>query len=284
MSSGINQNIELFGRTFHVQTEVIPGDSPLVRTTVFVGGRIIGVRETPLADIDGPEEDLRARINAQHALIVDNLHQRIDRFKAAQAAEVDDETSSNILDSIPDLGEVARPFLEGDAILGASIRVRRLLARFRSAVDVTPPRSPEDLVNRLAGARELIEEVVEFPTFADIRIDEQVRFNVLREGIGEWLEGDRNHDDGVGIWSDVVVFSAYLGRINDRRELMDFDRAKVCWALATIATSRDPRSVVDHLGALYGRDVELDRFIEDPDAADGDHLVAALLRLYNERD
>ncbi len=280
--SGVNQNVEVFGRTFHVQTEMISGDRALVRTTVFVGGRIIGVRETKVADLSVPDDELNARINAQHALIVENLHQRIERFQSQRSAAAPLAAGSSLLGEIPDLGAVERPVLDGSPSLGASIRVRRLVARFRGAVDLTPPRGPDDLSDRLEGALALIEEVVGFPTFADIRIDEQVRFNILRDRIRSWVRGEGDHEDGVVIWSDVAVFSSYLGRVNDRRDLIAFDRQMVRWALSIIAAAGTALTIGDQLGALYGRDLELDTVIESGHDADDDEVIRILLRLFAE--
>ena len=76
--------------------------------------------------------------------------------------------------------------------------------------------------------------MMDSPFFSEIRIDEQMRCHLLRDEIGEWLDGPRDPKEANRIWSEVVAFKNYLAEVNHRSELVAFDRRMIEWALAEV--------------------------------------------------
>jgi hypothetical protein len=253
VATGINQNVEIGGRVFHVQTEFITADQPKIETTVFLDGRVVGSRKIPMADDDPSQERLCELRDEQHATIVKNLVSRMASLQAKRAREKPSTIAP---------GEVPDPKTSHG--LRASINARTLIGRFRGAIDVMPPYSHKELSLRLRATVSQIEGIVESPTFSDIRVDEQVRFSLLKERINEWHNGDEDHDTGVRIWSDVVVFSARLGEINCREELARYDQHTLSTAVARIASEGFSDDDLEQLQTLYGLDVQLDRMLDAP--------------------
>jgi hypothetical protein len=254
VATGLNQNVEIGGRVFHVQTEVIAADQQKIETTVFLDGRVVGSRNIPILD-DNPSQDRLCEIrDEQHATIVKNLVSRMANLQAKRARE---KPAADLA-----AGEVPDP--KTSRSLRASINARTLIGRFRGAIDVMPPYSHKELSLRLTATISQIEGIVESPTFSDIRVDEQVRFSLLKERIIEWQSGGQDHDTGVRIWSDVVVFSARLAEINCREELARYDQHTLSKTVARIDSEGVSDADVELLTTLYGLDVQLDRMLDAP--------------------
>jgi hypothetical protein len=265
---------------FHVQTEVIKGKEPKIETTVFLEGRVVGSRLLPAAGPDTTPEQLQSMRDEQHATIVQNLVNRLANLQARRAGEQQGAVPAAPVSE----GEVpAMPSPGSSPSLLASIRARSLIGRFRGAVEVVPPRSHDELIERLAGIAELIDSIVGSPTFSDIRVDEQVRFNLLKERIADWQGSDeKDHDTGVRIWSDVVVLFAYLGKINSRDELRRFDHQLLSSVLPQVESDGMTPKTIANLRSLFGLDVELDRMLDAPDGAGPERWLATLRQLRDD--
>jgi hypothetical protein len=253
VATGINQNVEIGGRVFHVQTEFISADQPKIETTVFLDGRVVGSRKIPMLDDNPSQERLCELRDEQHATIVKNLVSRMANLQAKRAREQPAEVAEGVV-----------PDPKTSVSLRASINARTLIGRFRGAIDVMPPYTHKELSLRLKATVSQIEGIVESPTFSDIRVDEQVRFSLLKERINEWQSGGQDHDTGVRIWSDAVVFSARLGEINCREELARYDQHTLATAVARIDSEGISDDDLELLTTLYGLDVQLDRMLDAP--------------------
>lgn len=268
MISGLNQNVEILGRVFHVQTEVITGDDDRIQrkieTTVFLDGKVVGSRGMPLESRDRSENRIRSRRDQQHLTVIDTLVARMMRLQErpeASSSPFPVAEQGGTAAPVTTEAEPELPCLDDDPILLGAIRVRRLLGRFRAVIDVTPPKSHQELSEHLDKAAKMINNIVSSLTFREIRLDEQVRFNLLKQRIDEWLGGNREHDDGIRIWSRVVVFSAYLREINDRVGLRSVDVKLLDWGIHAISKQGVTKDIVGHLQSLFGVDVALDRLL-----------------------
>lgn len=286
MITGINQNVAILGRDFHVQTEISSQDDEhTVRTRVYVAGRIIGAREMTVTSAD--EAEVKAAMQDQHDTIIDNMRTRLQAIAEAKEAAprppvASDEgvPSESELSSAPRrLTKVALPSLDEIPGVRSSVQVRRLLAGFRNAIDLSPPAGHEALRIRLTGAASLIRDLIGTPTFRDVRVDEQVRFNDLLDRIDTWLADPSDHEAGVQLWSQVAVFSVYLGQVNNRTDLVAFDRRLVMWAMSTLGEEGLSQDLMIQLGHLYGRDLAMDVLLNDPTTMDRDSLMHTLMGL-----
>ncbi len=266
MVSGLNQNVEILGRVFHVQTEVIAGDDSKIQTTVFLEGKVIGSREMPLEANPDSEERVRSQRDQQHVTIVNSLVARMTRLRERRASP--DARPISEPEPAEATAEPTLPYADDDPTLLCAIRVRRLLGRFRDAIDVAPPTNPGELSERLSKATRVINNIVSSLTFREIRLDEQVRFNILKQRIDGWLSSDREHDEGVRIWSEVAVFSAYIAKINDREELIAFDMQLLVWGMHIIRQHGVNGETARQLQSLYGLDVRLDHLLDTPSERD----------------
>ncbi len=283
MIVGINQNVAIFGRDFHVQTEVSSREgSHCIRTRVYLAGRIIGAREQTLEGVD--ETAVKAAMQEQHETIIDNMTSRLQAIAAAKeivppppppavpAAELEPAAPSPRR-----MTKIAVPNLDEIPGVRSSVQIRRLLAGFRNSTNLSPPSGPDALRLRLADAAALMRDIVASPTFAEARVEEQVRFHDLLDRLDAWLAADADHHAAVQLWSQVAVFSAYLGNVNNRHDLMAFDRRLVMWGLSTVGEDGLSPEVVSHLSHLYGRDLALDLLLHDPTSIDRDLLVHTLM-------
>jgi hypothetical protein len=64
---------------------------------------------------------------------------------------------------------------------------------------------------------------------------------------------------------DGELFCAYVWEINNRRDILEFDRRLLGWALATLESGGGARSIRKPLAWLRGRDVHLDDLLDRPE-------------------
>jgi hypothetical protein len=281
MITGLNQNVEVLGRTFHVQTEVTSGDDAKVRTTVFVGGRIVGARESAVDPAECSEDQVREQMNSQHGTIIDNLVKRAvelqaERQKLGMPSTPPEATTQP--QKLP-TKEVPLPRVDAQPRLPSSIQVRQLIGPFSLAFEPTPPSNPVVLRTCLETAARQIDEVMASEIFPGIRLDEQVRFFDLRERLAAWRGGGREPAEGAEIWAEIVVFATHLRKISDRRELVAYDHQLITWALLEVGRNGVRDEAVSHLRNLYGRDPDLDRLLDHPELAAKEALLEVLINL-----
>ena len=69
MIPGLNTNIELGDRRWHVQTELPPGEPPIFRTQVFHEGVVVSTTSTPAPEDASLTDLLRTQRRAHAAAI-----------------------------------------------------------------------------------------------------------------------------------------------------------------------------------------------------------------------
>jgi hypothetical protein len=281
MVDGLNDKVEIFGRVFHVQTEITSGPDPVLQARVFLDGEVVASREVPATPADDADESTTSRLQTLHAQIIENLVNRDIELAAWPTRQELDET-------VPGWGhESARPTPDGvqlpdpdsDAKLQNSLAVRKLIGPFSYTFKPSPFHDPPAVRARLGKAADMIDEIMTASAFEGIRIDEQVRFFDLRERLAGWRGSGHDPDLGAEILLAVVAFAGHLRQINDRRELVVFDHALITWALSELGRNGDNDEVLLKLRSLAGRDVDLDQVLQQPDEFDQQHLLEALLRL-----
>ncbi len=291
MTGGFNQEVEIFGRTYHVQTEL---SDTGIRTEVFHGGTLVATREKPLAAAEREGSHLLVLIQKQHEKILAGVAKRIRQYaerRQAAAADTSDRDTSDRDTSdretpgrgtptpaprpaaaAPTPRSVART--PGGAV-DIGLRVRRFLERFRRRLGPLPRELGGGA--RLERAAEQFAWVVSSPEFPRLRIDEQVRFNLIHDQLESWLRSARDPEEGRRIWSEIRIFDRYLAEINNRAELAAFDRDLLAWALRRLEADGMSDRLREHLALATGRDGELDRLLAAPETA-GDEVWAAELR------
>lgn len=257
--TGFNQDIDVLGRTFHLQTQVFLQPGPCIRTEVFHGGKLMASREAPLeGELTGVDEvALRQMMKEQHLKILASVQDRARRYQERQQAKQDSGTQISVVAS--DQGGALQTADDGEQV-EIALSVRRLFERFRQRLD----RSPGSIAERLRIASKQLQEVLVNPVFSKIRVDEQVRFHLLNEQLQEWLSGVGDEILAQHIWSEISTFNVYLAEVNNRSELAAFDRDLLRWALRKAEEEGVHERTLEHLNMLYGRDVHLDRLLDEP--------------------
>lgn len=291
MISGLNQEVDILGKKFHFQTELTGSGSGSVRTEVFVGGKIVATRESSLGLEEGEKEDeeaIRARMKEVHSKVLTGFVERAKRYQEREqegllpppvrepSGNVDTETVDTLtLDSVRVLvaekqglydtasapSAKISPPSPGSAV--DAIRVRRLFGKFRSQVGADPE-VEDDVAARLERAAAGLEWMVGSPGFAEIRIDEQVRCNLLKEHVEDWIAAGRKAERAARIWSGILAFVGYLAEINDRGDLVSFDQQLLVWGIDAIQRHGATGEILERLGDLYGRDGGLDALLDEP--------------------
>jgi hypothetical protein len=286
MPSGLNENVALYGRTFHVQTEMMAGvDEPKIETTVFLEGRVVGYRALPVTEGESAEEQLAAQMSSQHTTIVESLVNRLADLQARRREERPEPAAPEepVPVAEPAAGEeLALPDPDASFSLASATKARMLFGRFRGSIDFNLPTTPDELATCMETTGNVIVEIADSPYFPEIRVDDQVRFNVFKERINEWLIGNRDYDKGFQIWSDVLTFSANLSRINQRSVLRTFDQQLLAWAVHTISEEGMSADAHSHLQSLYGTDRDLDRMLESPGNESDECWLEILQRLLDD--
>ncbi len=280
--SGFNQDVEVLGRTFHLQTQVFLQPEPCIRTEVFHGGKLMARREAAIDQqaVGVDEAVLRQMMKAQHLKILQSVQARAKRYQQRQKNRQDGVEGVPAAEPVhPETGTATRGAALQAADDGAQVEialsVRRLFERFRQRLD----RAPGGIADRLGVAAKQLDEVLASPVFPKIRVDEQVRFHLLNEQLGEWLTGTGDDALGRRIWAEIATFNDYLAEVNNRSDLAAFDRDLLRWALRKAEDEGVNLRLLEHLEMLYGRDLELDRLLDEPGAVTQDEWVAHFRRV-----
>ncbi len=295
MISGLNQEVDILGKTFHFQTELTGGGMGSARTEVFVGGKIVATRETSLGLEEGESEDeeaIRARMKEVHGKILSGFVDRAKRYQEREqegslppvrepsgnvdtAEAVDSQTLAAVrvlvaqkkglynTDSAPPASPLITPPSPGAA--SESLRIRHLFGKFRRQIGADPAVDHGRVGDRLDRAAAGFEWMAGSPSFAEIRVDEQVRCNLLKEHVEEWVAGGRRADGAARIWSGILAFVGYLAEINDRSDLVSFDQQLLVWGIDTIQRHGVTAEILERFGDLYGRDPGLDVLLDEPE-------------------
>lgn len=279
MISGLNQEVDVLGRTFHFQTELSRRGDLFVRTEVFVGGKIVATRESRVnrtGRLD--EEALRALMKDYHGRVIESTVERVKTYQARKQdlASRRPPPRHPARPSAPafDLREaesLAPPSEETRKAAASAVRIRRVFGKFRLRLGLDKTVPEDQIGTRLETAARGFAWIKTSPTFQEIRVDEQLRCNLVNDQVVEWLAGSgRDPARAAEIWSEIVTFNDYVAEINNRAELIVFDRQLLTWAAYQIQSEGVTDEVLDQLQWLTGRDPRLDKLLDKPAEADAE--------------
>ena len=212
--NGISQSLELFGKSFHLQTEVCDGR---LRTEIFDGGRVIATRKARLGRVGA--KTLRLRMSEFHRQVLSGILERATRYREVVAeAKRSDRDRGGPAPRAEGPNPPASAAGRHESV-ETSFGVRRLLGEFRTHIST----SEGSVVERLDGVGPAFARVLSSPLFEHIRVDEQLQFHMLRDQIDTWSDG-KDAERAVELWSDTTDFVAYLAGIDNRAIFADIDR------------------------------------------------------------
>ena len=286
MSSGINQDVEILGKVFHLQTQVSGGPQSSggdlsIRTEVFIGGKLVATRDGQEPLPSGlAETEIRQRLKEHHQRILQTITERAHRYRKVKQEAPPKKTTVEAADDLEAMtGPV--PVRPKDNV-DIALRVRRILERFRSRLGVEIGSLENDPEKRLRRAARGFAWVLQSPDFEEIRIDEQVRFNLLKDQIDDWLEGTKDPAQAQRIWAEAENFNEYLAGINNRAELAAFDRDLLRWTLRKVEANGVSNRLLRHLEMIRGRDVALDRLLSSEQSVGLEVWLAHLRRILED--
>ncbi len=152
-----------------------------------------------------------------------------------------------------------------------SLEIRRLYGQFRRAIlrgDLEA--SGEALAKQLQSAARRISILRDLKIYPFLRIDDRLTIRKLNRRIVDWSTSavESKDEDGRRILQDLVSFARLLGKINEREELREHDRAVVFRLLASTrhqAANAPLRPVIlQEIETLLGRDDDLDQILLQP--------------------
>ena len=154
MITGFNQEVDILGRTFHFQTELSRRPSLLIRTEVFVGGKVVATRENLLDPAAEPsrldEGALRADMKAQHQRVIQSTVERVTAFQERKQEPPEPATGPGLpAYSTGQVATLAPPSAEMKKKVGTAIRIRRIFSKFRLRLGLGAKVPNADIAERL---------------------------------------------------------------------------------------------------------------------------------------
>ena len=286
MISGLNQEVKVLGRAFHFQTELTRNGGLFIRTEVFVGGKVVATRDRRLDRADHQamdEEALRAMMKDHHGRVIERTLERVKAYQErkqgppppARPAPAPEEPAFDA-EAAKDL---APPADEARRAAASAVRIRRTFGKLRLRLALDSAVDDAEIAKRLETASRGFAWIMSLPTFQEIRLDEQMRCHLVSDQINDWLAGDRDPARAAGIWAEIVTFNAYVAEINNRAELLAFDRQLLTWAAFQVQSGGMTHQVLDQLQWLSGRDLALDKLLDRPGGVADDEWFAQLCRV-----
>ncbi len=223
---GINQSVNLLGKTFHAQTELCGG---AIRTEIFLGGRVVATREQKLEGdkLEGGKEAMRAHLLSYHKKVLSGLLDRASSYQGLQSAPASSGNArSHRQQKVEPAGASVGPReapLDSEK-LELGLRVRHLFEQLWERLGTNDSRSEKGWGDRLERASRAFAWIRKSPIFTHTRIAEQVRIEVLQQQVGEWLDNGRDSEKAAQLWSAIEALSRYTAEINNRADLVAFDR------------------------------------------------------------
>jgi hypothetical protein len=288
MFAGMNQEIEVLGRVLHVQTEVSTDVGLVIRTAVFIGGKVVARRDRRLDERaqEAGAKAVRSMMTEQHRAMIDNIVGRAERYQerkregAITRPGADEPSAVAVQAGGDDLPRPPRLPAELEPALQRSLRIRGAFARFRHRIKAFG--FVQDLGVRLRSAAGEISSIVTSDEFREIRIDEQVHFHLIKEQNDAWLETGGDADQGSQLWADLLSFADHLWEINNRAELIAFDGRRLSWALAAVERGESLTEALTSLRPVYGRHPQLDGFLDYPEGRSDEQWIEVLRKALAE--
>ena len=283
MITGLNQEVTVLGRTFHFQTELHRRGDLYIRTEVFVGGKVVATREHRLQGSHRgrlDEELIRDLMKKQHNRVIESTQKRAAAYQEKRQSPPDEPSAGEPAGF--DLTEAESLTPPSDTMkqeAGSAIRIRRIFGKFRLRLGLAAEVPEDELASRLETAARGFSWIVSSPTFEEIRLDEQMRCHLVNEQVSGWLAGDRDPARARAIWSEIVSFNGYVAEINNRAELIAFDRQLLMWSAYQVRQQGMSDPLMDQLQWLSGRDLELDRLLDQPTGVSDDDWFQILCQV-----
>ena len=269
MISGLNQEVTVLGRTFHFQTELTRKEELYIRTEIFVGGKIVATRESLLAreqraKLD--DDEIRALMKEHHALVIESTLKRVETYQSRKPALEDTGPIEPIQAfDVQKAESLGPPDSDMRDAVSSAIRIRRIFGKVRLRLGLEPVLPEDEITGRLATASRGFAWVIGTPTFEEIRVDEQMRCHLVSEQVNDWLASEaKDPAEAKRIWSEIVRFNDYVAEINNRADLIAFDRQLLMWTALQIQQAGISDMILDHLQWLAGRDLQLDKLLDRP--------------------
>ena len=277
MISGLNQEMDVFGKAFHFQTELTRKGDLYVRTEIFVGGKIVATRESRLEHGGRMLDDdrLRALMKEHHGRVIERILKRVKKYQEGKQPAARPAASLPAFDGRrPE--EFAPPSDETREAAASAVRIRRIFGRFRLRLGLGKEVPAAELPERLETAARGFAWILNSPTFQELRLDEQIRCHLASEQVSAWLAGEREIAQAREIWTEIAAFEAQVTAINNRAELLTFDRQLLNWAAYRVQANGMSPEIFDQLQWLAGRDPELDALLDNVDDVAGETWFAVL--------
>jgi len=217
------------------------------------------------------EESLRALMKEHHSQVIERTLERVELYqerkrngspvappKPPERPAFDAEQAKN----------VAPPSEEERNAAASAVRIRRIFGKLRLRLTLRAEVADAEIERRLETAARGFAWIMSLPTFQEIRLDEQMRCHLVSDQVNGWLGGDRDPAQAAAIWSEIVTFNAYVAEINNRAELIAFDRQLLTWAAFQVQTQGMTDEILDRLQWVSGRDTELDKLLDRPAEVD----------------
>lgn len=175
------------------------------------------------------------------------------------------------------------------AELRVSLQVRHAYNRFRSDVLRGGTPRPETIVERVRKAGVSIARLVGRDVYEHLRSGDRMQLRSFQAQLQAWLRGDDlfSARSGMRLWQDLAAFAGVLMCVNNRSDLRTHDLEAVTEVERALATGTFPGDVVpvplrERLGALGGRDEELDQLLGSNEPLVVGKCHAVLLRLQEQ--
>ena len=275
---GFIDKIAVLGREFTIQTELISGDDSRIRTLVYDGGRLVTSREIPA----GPDGQVDEALRRQHARITETLVTRAGELEATKKGRPPTPAPPTAVAAPATGAKVSRPLVKKNSSLEAAIAIRQTIGPFGLAFSHDAPKTAEGYQRCIESVDAALDAIRSAPTYHAIRLDEQLTMIALKSQIETWRLADRDIAVATEIWPTIQNFARHLQKINNRRDLVEFDHHMLTWAMSELGHGEVTTDLVDGLRHLGGRDAELDRVLRDHELPQPLELLEVLLRLMDQ--
>jgi hypothetical protein len=269
--TGAIDKIALLGREFTIQTELVPGEPPVIRTLVYDGGRLVTSRELSLDPSITTDQAIEAKVRDQHQRITDTLIQRAAELQSARTRKPPRPEPAAPPTATPAAAKKTPPRPEVEP-----------RSRLATAFSRPAPGTAEGYTRSLEAVDAAIDAIRDAPTYDTIRLDEQLTLIALKSQLETWRLADRDLAMATEIWPTVESFAHHLQKINHRGDLVSFDQRMLTWAIGELGRGRVTDEMIDGLRGLGGRDAELDGVLRDPTGVEPLQLLEMLLRLMDQ--
>ncbi len=282
--TGAIDKIALLGREFTIQTELVPGEPPVIRTLVYDGGRLVTSRELSVDPSITTTQAIQARVRDQHQRITDTLIERAAELQSARTRKPPRPEAAAPPSTAPAAAKKTppRPEVEPGSRLATAIAVRQTIGPFATAFSRPAPGTAEGYTRSLEAVDAAIDAIRDAPTYDTIRLDEQLTLIALKSQLETWRLADRDLAMATEIWPTVESFAHHLQKINHRGDLVSFDHRMLTWAIGELGRGRVTDEMIDGLRGLGGRDAELDGVLRNPTGVEPLQLLEMLLRLMDQ--